>query len=51
MDRDVKYNSVLSLGSNCVVAGQIQRYFGGNPQSPFDWLVTPFDSLIKNFTI
>jgi hypothetical protein len=35
----MKYNSVLSLGSNCAVAGQIQRYFGGNPQSPFDSLI------------
>lgn len=39
--------SIFSLGSNCTPSLQINRHLGIKPTSPFDWLVTPFDSIIK----
>ncbi len=45
----MKFDAVFSLGANCVPAAQIRRFFGRAPQSPFDWLVTPMDSVVKIF--
>lgn len=44
------FDLVVSLGSVCQVAHQIERYFGTRRTSPFDWLVTPLWSLAKVFS-
>jgi hypothetical protein len=37
---------IVSLGEQCKTAYQIRRITGDNNSGVFDWLVTPFDSLI-----
>jgi len=42
-----KFNSILSLGSHCEPSDHYRRFFGEEPSSPFDWLITPLSSLLK----
>ncbi len=41
---------IFSLGSNCTPSMNVHRHFQIKPKSPFDWLVTPFDSIINIFS-
>lgn len=41
------YSCCTSLGGDCQVGWQIRKFFNNPIPSPFDWLVTPFDSLLR----
>lgn len=41
----MSYDYVISLGGACGCAHQIRTYFNQHEAFPFDWLVTPFDSI------
>lgn len=43
----MKYYKIISLGRACDIAHQIRRHFGQTEAYPFDWLITPFQGLIK----
>ncbi len=43
----MKVDSVLSLGSHCEPAFQIERFFKTKANSPFDWLISTNDSFLK----
>ncbi|ESZ59975.1 hypothetical protein X727_31255 [Mesorhizobium sp. L103C119B0] len=43
----MQFKFAVSLGASCSVAYQIRRYFGQETAFPFDWLITPFASLIQ----
>ena len=41
-------NSIISLGSHCEPGIHYRRFFGAEPYSPFDWLITyPLETLLK----
>ncbi len=40
------YDEVVSLGSNCEVTWNIRNYFHTSIAYPFDWWMTPFNSLL-----
>ena len=39
--------TVVSLGAHCETVAQIDKYFGGATGTPFDWMISPVDSVIK----
>ena len=39
--------TVVSLGAHCETVEQIVSYFGRATATPFDWMITPIDSVIK----
>ena len=39
------YDIVISLGDMCQVAWQLSHHNLRGPAFPFDWVITPFDSL------
>jgi hypothetical protein len=41
------YDAVFSLGSNCEPAHQLRRNDAWHGRGPFDWMVTPFESISK----
>ncbi|WP_276120387.1 DUF1796 family putative cysteine peptidase [Pararhizobium qamdonense] len=41
------YDAVFSLGSNCEPAHQLRRNGIWHNRGPFDWMVTPFSSILK----
>jgi hypothetical protein len=41
------YDQIISLGHWCGPAANIRRRFGIEAAMPFDWWITPFDSLMK----
>ena len=41
------YDYVIPLGGNCETSWNIRNYFGYSHAYPFDWWITPFDSLLK----
>ena len=44
------FTAVVSLGGDCTGAVETKRFFAGRKTvSPFDYLVTPFDALLKVF--
>jgi len=45
-----EFELVFGLGNTCQVAYQIEKYFGFRLNSPFDWLITPFNSISKIFS-
>ena len=45
MNRLGRYKEVISLGGNCETAHQIRRFSARDKAYPFDWLITPFDSV------
>ena len=47
MTRSPTYNHIISLGAWCQVAEQLRRHEVSFVSSPFDWLVTPFESLLR----
>jgi hypothetical protein len=38
---------VVSLGSNCEVTDSIRDYYGTGRAYPFDWWITPLDSVVR----
>ncbi len=40
-------DTVISLGAHCETAEQIARFFGKKTNGPFDWMITPVDSVCK----
>jgi hypothetical protein len=42
-----RYDKVISIGSNCEVAWNIRNYLNVDQAYPFDWWMTPFNSLIE----
>ncbi len=38
---------VVSLGSNCEVTDSIRDYYGIDRAYPFDWWITPLDSVVR----
>lgn len=43
------YAHIISLGHRCAIAWQVERYFNYPEHYFFDWLITPFDSLLRLF--
>ena len=44
-----KYNEIISLVSHCEPSDHYRRYFKKQPCSPFDWMITHFDSILRIF--
>jgi len=42
-----RYHKIVSIGSNCEVTWNIRNYFGVDRAYPFDWWMTPFNSMIQ----
>ena len=43
----VRFDDILSLGSDCEVSLQLRRMQIAHTPSVFDWLITPWDALIR----
>src|SRR3954467_10542477 len=44
---DMTFRRILSLGSACEPAWHLRRTGRYHSKSPFDWLVTPWDSMVR----
>jgi hypothetical protein len=44
------FDYIVSLGASCTAAYQIRSYFGQEIAFPFDWLITPWSSMIELVT-
>lgn len=47
MNNKVTFKSAISLGAHCCVGYQINRIYGKRFSGPFEWTVSPFESVIK----
>ncbi|RAS23412.1 DUF1796 family putative cysteine peptidase [Paraburkholderia bryophila] len=44
---DLVVDRVVSLGSNCELTANLRRYFKADRTYPFDWWITPLDSITQ----
>lgn len=42
-----RYDSIVSIGSNCEVTRNLWDYFGVSTAYPFDWWITPFHATLE----